>query len=85
MTDLEDRFNKAVLQVHDLTEKPSNRTLLELYSLYKQATVGPINTTKPWAVQVEARAKWDAWKSKEKLTTKEAMTKYIALVESLLS
>ena len=35
--------------------------LLVLYGLYKQATVGDVNTEQPWKVQVEARAKWDAW------------------------
>ena len=33
--------------------------LLQLYGLYNQATVGDVNTPQPWAVQFEARAKWD--------------------------
>ena len=28
-----------------------------------QATEGDIASSQPWAVQVEARAKWDAWNS----------------------
>ena len=39
----------------------SNEELVELYGLYKQATVGDINIAQPWAVQVKERAKWDAW------------------------
>ena len=46
-------------------KKPDNNKLLQLYSLYKQATVGNVNTAQPWAVQIEARVKWDVWKSKE--------------------
>ena len=44
-----------------LKTKPSNEVLLKLYALYKQATVGDVNIAQPWAVQLEARAKWDAW------------------------
>ena len=48
-----------------LKQRPNNAQLLELYALYKQATVGDVNTAQPWAVQMEARAKWDAWNSKK--------------------
>lgn len=44
-----------------LKNKPSNEVLLKLYALYKQATVGDVNIAQPWAVQMEARAKHDAW------------------------
>ena len=63
MSELEQNFKNAAEMVKGLTEKPDNNKLLELYSLYKQATVGNVNTAQPWAVQLEARAKWDAWKS----------------------
>ena len=84
MTELEQSFKEAALAVTSLKTKPDNNTLLELYALYKRATVGTNTTTKPWAVQLEARAKWDAWKSKDNLTVEEAMKAYIELVESLL-
>jgi acyl-CoA-binding protein len=32
-----------------------------MYGLYKQATVGDNTASQPWAVQLEARAKWDSW------------------------
>ena len=75
MSELEQNFKYAAEMVKSLNEKPDNNKLLELYSLYKQATVGNINTSQPWAVQLEARAKWDAWKSKESLSKDQAMTK----------
>lgn len=84
MTELEQSFKEAALAVKSLKTKPDNNTLLELYALYKRVTVGTNTTTKPWAVQLEARAKWDAWKSKDNLTVEEAMKAYIELVESLL-
>ena len=84
MTELEKRFEEAAIAVKSLTTKLDNNILLELYSLYKRVTVGPNTTSKPWAVQLEARAKWDAWKSKDGLSKEEAMETYIKLVESLL-
>ncbi len=84
MTQLEIDFKEATVAVKSLDTKPDNDTLLELYALYKRATVGRNTTSKPWAVQLEARAKWDAWKSKDSLTVEEAMEAYIKLVETLL-
>ena len=44
--------------------------LLQLYSLFKQATVGDVNTDRPGMLDFKGKAKWDAWekvkgKSKE--------------------
>lgn len=37
-------FNKAAEDVKNLKEQPDNDDLLQLYGLYKQATVGDVNT-----------------------------------------
>lgn len=84
MSELEQNFKYAAEMVKSLNEKPDNNKLLQLYSLYKQTTVGNVNTSQPWAVQLEARAKWDAWKSKEGLSKEEAMVKYVEEVDKLL-
>lgn len=39
-------FEKAAKEVNELKNKPSNDELLKLYGLYKQATVGDVNTGK---------------------------------------
>lgn len=39
------RFNKAAEEVKELRAPASDADLLELYSLYKQATVGDCNTS----------------------------------------
>jgi len=51
-----------------------------VYSLFKQATVGDVQGPQPWAVKVEARAKWDAWKSRKGMSKEEAMREYVRLV-----
>jgi acyl-CoA-binding protein len=38
------QFNQAAEKVKNLTKRPSDEELLELYALYKQATVGDNNT-----------------------------------------
>ena len=39
-------------------ENLSNEVRLLFYALYKQGTVGDINTTAPWAIEIVNRAKW---------------------------
>lgn len=39
----QESFEKAAEEVKNLQTKPNNTELAELYSLYKQATVGDVN------------------------------------------
>ena len=48
-TDLKAKFAKAAKEVNDLDERPADKDLLELYALYKQATVGDVTGTRPGA------------------------------------
>ena len=84
--DLQERFELAVEKSNSAKGKDyniSNENLLELYSLFKQSTIGDNNTDKPSFVYIEKRAKWDAWSSKEGLNDKTSMKLYIKLVETL--
>ncbi len=65
-------------------KESTNEEKLKLYSLYKQATAGDVQGSQPWAVQVEARAKWDAWNSAKGKATDVAMKEYIAEVKRQL-
>lgn len=38
---------------------------LAVYSLFKQATVGDVNTERPGMFDFQGKAKWDAWKARE--------------------
>ena len=84
MDNINETFQKAAKNVKKLTTRPSDKVLLELYGLYKQSTIGNINTPQPWAIQVEQRSKWDAWKSYENMEKNLAMTRYIIVVNRLL-
>jgi diazepam-binding inhibitor (GABA receptor modulating acyl-CoA-binding protein) len=79
---IEKKFKKAVWLVRNGPPNPNAKTeeKLKFYSLYKQATEGDCNIAQPWAVQLEARAKWDAWNELKGMSKEEAMQKYIDLV-----
>ena len=76
-------FDKAVADSKNLPEKPDNATLLQIYALYKQATVGEVEGKRPGFTDMVGRAKWDAWNAIKGKEPKVAMKEYIDLVESL--
>ncbi|MBP1651909.1 MAG: acyl-CoA-binding protein [Bacteroidetes bacterium] len=82
--DLKAQFETAVADSKTLSEKPSNEVLLQLYSLYKQATEGD-NTAEPPANPFDfvAKAKYQAWEELRGKTSDAAMEEYIQLVTKL--
>ncbi len=76
-------FEQAVAQSKQLTERPSNDILLKLYSLYKQATEGDVNTERPGGFDFKNIAKWDAWKNLQGTSPEDARAQYVQLVNSL--
>ncbi|MBW6495730.1 MAG: acyl-CoA-binding protein [Burkholderiaceae bacterium] len=83
MSDLEQQFEQALTDSKQLSERPDNMTLLKLYALFKQASSGDADGERPGMTDFVARAKWDAWNELQSTTREEAMTSYVALVESL--
>ena len=80
---LAERFAEAKGRVEQLTKRPTNDQLLDLYAFYKQATEGDVAGSRPGLLDLKGRAKFDAW-SKAKGTAKdEAMKRYVALVDAL--
>ena len=82
--DLQTTFQEAVAGSKDLKERPSNETLLQLYSLYKQATEGD-NLSDPPSNPFDfvAKAKFEAWSERIGMSKEDAMESYIALVNKL--
>lgn len=83
MADLRIKFEEASRASQTLSERPDNNTMLRLYGLYKQATVGDVNTSRPSQFDFVGRAKWDAWEKLKGTSTQEAMQMYIDLVDEL--
>lgn len=80
---LSDDFTVAVSKSKELTRRPSNEELLDLYALFKQASEGDASGERPGGFDFKAIAKFDAWVSKKGLTKDQAMQDYISLVSKL--
>lgn len=78
-----DDFNAAAEQSKQLTQRPGNDELLELYALFKQGSEGNVTGDRPGGFDFKAIAKYDAWLSKKGLSKEQAMTEYVQLVERL--
>ena len=82
-TDLQSRFQQATEDSKKLTKRPDNNTLLKLYSLYKQATVGDVSGGRPGGFDMEGKMKYDAWARQKGKARETAMQEYVDLVDSL--
>lgn len=83
MSDLQARFDKALADSKLLPAKPDNNTLLQMYSLFKQGSVGDATGERPGFTDFVGRAKFDAWAALKGKTQDEAKQAYIDLIESL--
>lgn len=63
-------FDKTVEDVKHLKIKPADDEMLFIYSRYKQATVGDIDTEWPGILDFKGKAKWAAWRSQKGLPGK---------------
>lgn len=41
--------------------KMTDDELLQIYGLYKQGSIGDVNTARPGFLDPKGKAKWDAW------------------------
>ena len=83
MSNLQAKFEAAVAESKNLTERPDNATLLKIYALYKQASTGDNTEKKPGFSDMVGRAKWDAWNGFKGTSNQDAMQQYVDLIESL--
>ena len=81
--DLQQQFESAVARSKDLTKRPSNEELLQLYALFKQSTEGDVTGERPGGFDFKAIAKFDAWEEIKGKSKDEAKKEYISLVEKL--
>jgi acyl-CoA-binding protein len=78
-----DDFNAAVAKSKDLTKRPSNEELLNMYALFKQGTDGDVTGDRPGGFDFKAIAKFDAWTGKKGLSKEQAMEEYVSLMKKL--
>lgn len=83
MADLTKKFEAAAANSKNLSERPDNATLLKIYALYKQGSVGDNADKKPGFGDMVGRAKWDAWNGLKGTSKGDAQQQYIDLIASL--
>ena len=82
--ELKEQFEQAAVDSQHLPDRPSNDTLLQLYSLYKQATIGDVNADPPAnPFDFVNKAKYEAWSALKGKTKESAMQEYTELVNKL--
>ncbi len=82
--DLQSKFDQISKLVLNLKTEPSTPEKLVLYGYYKQVMVGDINIQKPWAIQIEASSKYDAWAKNKGMTKSKAIEKYVLYAVDLI-
>ena len=83
MMELQQQFDNAVARSKELTQRPSNTELLDLYALYKQASEGDVSGERPGGFDFKAIAKFDAWEGLKGKTKEQAMQEYVTLMDKL--
>ena len=83
-----EKFEKIAKLVGDpntAAARPSSRSeKLQLYGLYKQATVGSDRPPRPGMFNIDGRLKWDAWAAVDGKSKEEAMQAYVDLAKELV-
>lgn len=79
----EEKAFEAATAASRQLKSADNDTLLRLYALYKQGSLGDISGSRPGVMDQIGRAKYDAWAEYKGLTQVQAMSDYVRLVEEL--
>ncbi|CAD6195611.1 unnamed protein product [Caenorhabditis auriculariae] len=77
-------FETAQANLKKLKEEPDVETKLKLYALFKQASQGDVQGSRPGMMDFAGRAKFDAWTKLKGVTKEEAGRQYSVVVNGLL-
>jgi len=78
------QFINASNTIKNINGNMTNDELLFLYGLYKQATVGNINITRPNFLDMKGGAKWDSWNKNKDTSLYDSEVNYINFVNSMI-
>ena len=76
-------FEKAAEAAKALPERPDDRTMLQLYALYKQGSAGDVQGSKPGFFDFVGAAKYEAWEKLRGTGQDQARRQYVDLVRKL--
>lgn len=80
---LQTEFDQALADSKNLAERPDNMTLLKMYAIYKQGSMGDATGDRPGMTDFVGRAKWDAWNALKGTSQEVAKQQYIDFVKDL--
>ncbi|PAA66125.1 hypothetical protein BOX15_Mlig029997g1 [Macrostomum lignano] len=80
----ESEFNDYAEKVKKLKSRPTDAEMLDLYGLFKQATVGDVNTERPGLLDLKGKAKWDSWSQCKGTEQGQARSNYVELAKRLI-
>jgi len=83
MSDEKDVFERAAEAAKSLPSRPDDATMLKLYALYKQGTVGDVQGARPGFFDFVGAAKYEAWEKLRGTSTDDARRQYVDLVGKL--
>mmetsp|Transcript_45895 Transcript_45895/g.62320 ORF Transcript_45895/g.62320 Transcript_45895/m.62320 type:complete len:85 (-) Transcript_45895:86-340(-) len=67
----------------DVISSLADEKKLEIYALFKQGSIGDVNTARPGMMDFKGKAKWDAWNGKKGMSQEDAQKAYVELIEEL--
>ena len=83
MSKINPEFERAAKAAKSLPERPDNETMLQLYALFKQGSVGDVEGERPGFFDFVGVAKFEAWGKLKGTAIDEAQARYISLVAKL--
>lgn len=83
MSDDTGEFEQAAKAAKALPQRPDDRTLLQLYALFKQASEGDVQGGRPGFFDFVGAAKYEAWEKLRGTDTEDARRQYVELVRKL--
>ena len=75
---------KRVEESVEVMKGLTNDKQLEVYSLFKQATIGDCNIERPGITDPKGQAKWDAWSGRKGMSKEDAEKAYAELIGEIL-
>ena len=67
----------------DLVSALADAQKLDIYALFKQGSVGDVNTARPGMLDFKGKAKWDAWEGKKGMSQEDAKIAYCQLLKDI--
>ncbi|KAK7197082.1 acyl-CoA binding protein [Novymonas esmeraldas] len=78
VSSIDQEFASAQHAFAAMAAKESNEVKLKFYGLFKQATVGDVNTDRPGIFDYAGKAKWDAWSKLKGMSLLDAKRMYVS-------